>query len=60
MLNEEQNISLVNLAEITSVSMIILNKMKEFIRMQIYFYLRTVNFKISYHELGVDWTGARL
>jgi hypothetical protein len=54
MLNEEQNISLVDIAKITGASMIVLDKMKEFVRIQVYFYLWTVYFKVSDHELGVD------
>jgi hypothetical protein len=60
MLNEEQNVSLVNIAEITGASMIVLNKMNEFVRMQVYFYLRTVYFKVCDHESGVDRCEIRL
>jgi hypothetical protein len=54
MLNEEQNISLVNLTEITGASMIVLDKMNKFVRIQVDLYLWTVYFKVSDHELGVD------
>ncbi len=60
MLNEEKNVSLVYLAEITLITIIVLKKMNEFVRIQIYFSLRTVYFKVCYHEFGIDRRGVRL
>jgi hypothetical protein len=57
MLHEKLNISFVHLTKRTFAFVIILNKTKEFVRLQIDFNLRAIDFKVGDHQFGVDRGG---